>query len=183
MDMTPTALVPLDFNAVAVAGVDRWGGTHIRTYILDNVITQTNKLQDGDVSVNELFFSSPFDPQTHVYRMWRSPANSQEVFVLFWNTRSLQKLDVLTDTRTVVAQPSGTGPFVTMPELDRNIDFVWAREHVNYGYLYFFYDSELPGLPVLQDADKDGTPESYFVIQDAQDWITRGLEDAALYVE
>lgn len=176
--MRPTYLIESGFCDVVVAGVDERGVSSIRRIaVFDNLLGLG--AHDVGGAWMATLFTSP-DPERYVYRMWTNRGDRHRVFVHVWGKREVMSLDLRSRAMIPVAGPSDTGSALVVPDLADDYNFVWPRPHAVEGNLYFFFGMEHKQL-VLQDSDRDGDLDGYFVLHGPEDLKARGLADASQY--
>lgn len=68
-------------------------------------------------------------------------------------------------------------------ELQQPYDFIYTREHVTHGYVYFFGGLEVtvPGTIALCDSNKDGALDYPLVMSGTAAWESQGFSDESKY--
>lgn len=194
----PTYVVPVDDYHVCVAGKTRDGFTVIEYWTFASTtaggIAAPSVVEQYPVGGGAPQYAWTLPARTGVTEVVKIPSNSArgvirgvipslesatQVFVYYEGSREVTRLDLIAKTESLVAAPSGTLAPLVAPTLVGCHARFWASEYAGRGDCYFFSPVDscsvgpTPEILALQDADKDGLPESVLVISGA-DWEAQG---------
>ena len=183
------AAVLEDRKRLCVAGTAASGATVIQIWVIPQaqfvVGSNPPKLVAGPAPIITTVYSASNPGMEDVECALPVLGTPNAVFIQFFQSSELYKLDFTTSTYTMtkVASPTGGGGGVMhIPQLDDGYIRYWARKHLAHGYIYVFNnitDSDLRPL-VIRDIDLDGVLDNFVVVPLGQ-WAVQGFADENNY--
>ncbi|MBI5434886.1 MAG: hypothetical protein HZA52_18785 [Planctomycetes bacterium] len=199
----PTFVLPVDDYHFCVAGKSRDGFTVIEYWTFASTaqggVAAPSVMEQYPVGGGAPQYAWTLPSRTGVTEVLKAPSNSArgvirglipslesatQVFVYHDGSREVTRLDLVTKSETLVAAPGGAAAPLVAPTLSGCHSRFWASEYVGRGDCYFFAPVDscafgpMPEILALQDANKDGVPESVVVISGA-DWEAQGWSNEA----